>query len=340
MLKFNYIYFNTEDNKYKKEEDGYYAICVKDLKELDNVRIVSYPLDYASGMIRKIFGIHHAYRINRIINLPFKNLWYPFYFKKDFRNNKPLCFVISGCYLQGEYLRYLKRKYQNSKFVLIHRDLISQWEKRPFHYTNEEIKELFDLRLSYDKKDAENYKIPYFTEIESKIYIPKAKEYPLADVFFAGKAKDRLEKLLRIYELLTEAGLKCIYYLTGVPKNERKNLPGIIYAEKGMSYKDMLYYSYNCECILEINQENAVGYTSRFLEAIMYGKKLITDNREVKNTKFFNPQYIQCIEDVELLDTSFISNEVGKIDYHYKNEFSPIHLIEQIDKLLNPCEES
>ena len=100
-----------------------------------------------------------------------------------------------------------------------------------------------------------------------------------------------------------------------------------------MPYSEMLYHTINSKCILEINQYEAVGYTSRFLEAVMYNKRLITDNKDVMLSKFYSSDNIMCISDILDIDPSFVSSE-KIVDYYYNGEFSPIHLIEKIDLLL------
>lgn len=339
-FKYNYIFFNAEgQNKRSKNPDDYYSICTADLERMDNVRVVSYPLDYAPYYIRVIFNLHHMRRINQYIRLPFKNLWYPFYFKEDFHDKKPLCFVISGRYLSIDYIYYLKANYPDAKFVIIHRDLMEVTFRSWPECTEEMMRELFDLRMTFDEKEAEKYHILYFSEFESKIDVPIASDYPLSDVFFAGKAKGRLDKLLCLYDVFSKAGLKCDFYITETPKDRQKPLSGVEYAERQMTYSDMLYRTVNSNCVLEINQAGAVGYTSRFLEAVMFNKKLLTDNLSIKNSKFYRQDYIQCFSEVDSLDVNFIIRDVGKVDYNYVGEFSPMHLIEQIDKELKALDE-
>lgn len=175
--------------------------------------------------------------------------------------------------------------------------------------------------------------MPHFDEFESQITVPISKEYPESDVFFAGKAKNRLEKLLKIYKILTNAGLKCKFYLTGVDKNKRTQLQGIEYADKFMSYKDMLYHSVNSRCILDINQENADGYTSRFLEAVMFNKRLLTDNKSIASSEFYSEDNIQIIDNYQHINTSFVRNNKA-VDYHYTGQFSPVNLLFKIEKIL------
>lgn len=336
-FKYNYVFFNTGDrNARKRDPNGYNTICVADLEKMRNVQVVSYPVDHANSVVRFLFFIHHTPRINRYVKLPFKSLWYPYYFREKFPDKKPLCFVVSGTFatVSIEYLRYLKKKYPDCKIVRIHRDLIPLWRQKCPEYTDDVIAELFDLQMSYDEKEAQQYGMIYFSEFESAIDIKPSGDKPACDVFFAGRAKDRLDKLMAVYHKLTQAGLTCHYYLTDVPEEKRVPFPGVEYADKGMSYRQMLQRSVDARCLLEINQGGAVGYTSRFLEAVIYGKKLLTDNVAIADTQFYDPRYIQCFTEPEDIDTSFVKADVGAVDYHYNGEFSPCHLIKQIDRAL------
>lgn len=334
-MHYNYVFFNSADNTRKKDNNGYYTICVEDLNKLANVHVVSYPVDYAYYFIRCLFSIHMSPRINKFISLPFKEKWYPYYFKNPFKNNKPICFVIASSYITPRYVSYLRKYYPNCKIVKLHRDLAKIVYKCSPEWNEKLARELIDIRMSYDQGEAKKNNWEYFSEFESKIEIDRDPNYPIADVFFAGKAKDRLPKLMKIYKLLTSAGLKCEYYLTGVDDKDKEILPGITYSNTFMPYRDMLYKTVNSRIVLEINQGGAVGYTSRFLEAVMYNKKLVTDNIYIKQSKFYNESNILCIDDIDEKIINFIKKEDSKkVFYDYKNEFSPINLIEQIDSIL------
>ena len=325
-LNYNYIYFNSLDGAmWKNYPDGYFTICVEDLTRMEGVEVVSAPLYYASTPVRYLFALHNSQRYN----LPLKSLWYPFYFKNAFKENKPLCFVFQRI-PSLEYILFLKKKYPNAKFVKVSRDLLCT---QPAFFKKYSEAKCFDIWMSFDEGDAEKYGMPHFAEIESKTSVPKADNYPLHDVFFAGKAKDRLPRLLEAYDILTKCGYKCFFYITGTG-GLVSDKDGVVYANRDMSYREMLYHTVNSRCVLEINQENAQGYTSRFLEAVIYGKKLITDNVYIKKSKFYNPKHIQVINYVSEINPSFIESDGDRIDYNYSNEFSPVLLIQQIEGLL------
>ena len=96
----------------------------------------------------------------------------------------------------------------------------------------------------------------------------------------------------------------------------------------------MLLYSIRCRCMLEINQDGAVGNTSRFLEAVMYNKKLITNSHSIKKDVFYKPEYIKIFDDIKDIDPSFVKDDTV-VDYNYNNEFSPIGLIKCVDSVVS-----
>lgn len=98
--------------------------------------------------------------------------------------------------------------------------------------------------------------------------------------------------------MFTSYGLKCEFYITHVKPEDQIKRDGIIYSNSFMPYKEMLYKSVNCRFMFDINQAGAVGYTSRFLEAVIYNKLLITDNVAVKHTKFYSSGNILFYENI------------------------------------------
>lgn len=333
--KYKYYFLNaTDGDPFKDNENGYYYICANDLKMCPNVCLFSAILKTKGKFLRLLCKIHHSRKINRIINLPFKRIWYPLYFDFRIKDDSQICFIVNNFQLPFDYLLYLKRKYPKAKFVKIHRDLIQFFYERYPSYTKERCDSLFDLSLSFDEAEASKLGWPHFDEFESKIKLQTTGTVNEYDVFFAGRAKDRLPTLMKVYQKLSDCGLKCYFYITGVPVKKRNDYPGIIFSDKNMSYKDMLIETMRSRCILEVNQQSASGFTSRFLEAVIYNKKLLTNNLSVRKSKFYTPKYIGLFDDSLSFDISLF-DENEKVDFGYSNEFSPIHLIKQVDEILS-----
>lgn len=328
-FQYNYVVFNWLFSEDANIKDDYYAICVRDLENREDIIVNHYPLQGRPKFVRKIYKLLHSKILyNRYLKL-FPSIWYPYIFKNTFKDEKPLCFVCIR-YPEPEYLLYLKKNYPHSKVVVLCRDVL---RRHMYNFQTYTRKKVYDFWMSIDERECKEYGFVHFDEFESVVDVPRAQDYPIADLFFAGRTKDRLERLVSIYDKMTAGGIKCLFLMLDTRKEDEVAREGIKYIDKPLTYTEMLWYSVNSKCMLEINQEDAVGYTSRFLEAVMFNKKLITDNTIIKENKFYNPNFISIISQKEEIDVDFIKEETN-VNYHYNGEFSPLARIEQIDKML------
>jgi len=56
-----------------------------------------------------------------------------------------------------------------------------------------------------------------------------------------------------------------------------------VYLDKFMPYEENLEYIKRSKCLLEIMQEGGNGYILRTCEAVAYNKKIITNNKILKD---------------------------------------------------------
>jgi hypothetical protein len=99
-----------------------------------------------------------------------------------------------------------------------------------------------------------------------------------------------------------------------------------------MPYIENLKHIKKSKCLLEIMQGGGHGYTLRACEAIMYDKKMITDNPEISCAPFYRPELISVFDRAEHIDPSFVTTEPAVADYKWKEKLSPLKLLEYIDK--------
>jgi len=78
------------------------------------------------------------------------------------------------------------------------------------------------------------------------------------------------------------------------------------------------------KCMLDVPIGSQSGSTIRLQEAITYGKKLITNLREVKDKPYYIEQNFMIFDKVEDIDLDFIDQP--KVDNPYN--FSPLKMIE------------
>lgn len=90
-------------------------------------------------------------------------------------------------------------------------------------------------------------------------------------------------------------------------------------------------------CILEIVQKGQIASTLRPFEAVVYNRKLLTNNKCILSFSFYDPRFIQCFEDTSKIDWGWVVDGV-LAEYEYKNDFSPLKLLENIDMTISDLE--
>lgn len=311
----------------------YFRFAYRDLTGNKNGEYCYKPIKSNSGFLNRIFSAHTSEKVNSRIRLPFKRVWFKkmSYFKTT---NTPYCFIFYfGTRwfnaIKYGYLLYLKKKYPNSVFVFYYGDLVSTHEDE---YSVEIIKKEFDLVMSFDLGDCEKYGLIYQPLVYSTIE-KTSDSVPANDVYFVGRAKDRLESIVDAYVELKNKGLKCDFHIVGAKTDERILEDEIDYCGQ-MPYEENIKHIKNCKAILEIMQKNGRGFTLRCCEAIAFGKILITNNEEIINTPFYNPERVLLFDEKTSFDISPIRNSDGFVNYNY-SDLSPLKMFEKIEVLLN-----
>lgn len=337
-LHYNYVYLNYncdygEGMIKEYNPDEFNAICLRDVEAMKGADVIPYPLYYAPVWVRKLYDKHMRRAWNHTIAYKLRRLWWPFVWRNRFKDKKPICFVFATWYYPLSYMMYLKKKYPNCKMVEVFRDMYQLRQICKPEMTEDISNKIYDLRMSYDPEECKKYGLIWFHQIHSNTALKQIDEYPQYDVFFCGRSKNRLQRIIKAYDVLSEAGLKCHFIITHAPETEQISREGIVYTNEYIPYLDMLSMSVKAKCIFDTQQDGSVGCSSRFLESLMYNKRLITDNPSVLTSSFYNPKYIHYVEEMEDIDPKFVMQQ-EPVDYHYDGEFSPIRLIEQIDSLL------
>jgi hypothetical protein len=311
-----------------------YKVSYNDIIGLENVRYVATPYIFRSTINKFLFRFHWSPKINKIINLPFKSIWNSGYYKFDFPNCNPICFVFFSHwseYEQKGFVKFLRRKYQQSKMVIFFQDLIDSKK----NYDIKHVKDVFDLVLSFDQAESEKYGLEYHQLVFSFSPINKSTLINDTDVYFLGKVKNRLDDIITIFEYLKSKNLKCDFYLVGVEPSKQVYPDEIHYIEN-MSYLQNLQHVVSSRFLLEIMQQGGHGYTQRMCEAIAYDKKIITNNVEVKKAPFYNEKYISVYSDATDIDISFLKDSLNDtVDYGFKEQLSPKKMLSFIEEKLN-----
>lgn len=141
----------------------------------------------------------------------------------------------------------------------------------------EQIKELGFHLSSFDEYDAQKYGLKYTGQYFCQP--PQTREAITCDCFFCGLPKDRAKELATLRLLLEQKGLTCDFIIPHTPKEK-------------VTYPEYLKRADRSRCIIDIAQNGQFGLTRRPLEALFYGKKLITNNTDLAKYDFYNKENI------------------------------------------------
>lgn len=319
-MKYHYVIFG-----YPRD---YFKIMFQEAIDKIEAEYIENPSQHAKmGRLAKlIHNIHFNKYLNWKYELPFKRLWFKHYYKSQ--PDQSVCFVFLMGWIQPRYkglIDELRKTNPTAKFVIYLEDLVSSHQ-----FDLEEAKK-FDLVISYDKGDAEKYRFEYNPTFLSKVNI-KASPSLHSDFCFVGLPKNRLDVIYDVYNHLTELGYNCDFIISSL-NNNSKRIKGIKYINKDMSYLEYLKLVVNTDCIIEIMQKNAQGYTLRTWEALLYGKKLLTNNPEIIKAPFYNEQQFIYFEDPYKIDIDRINRNIN-VPFFDTEKISPLNLFNLIEKMI------
>lgn len=138
------------------------------------------------------------------------------------------------------------------------------------------------------------------------------------DIFFVGADKGRYGKLMELKEVAEKAGLKTDFRII---RDASSNVSGE-YSSR-LDYEEVVRLTKKSRAILEILQEGQTGMSLRPMEAIFFGKKLITDNMAIQTEKFYDNRVVLVLDGRETeKDFShylyhFVRENDGKVSHEY-----------------------
>ncbi len=137
--------------------------------------------------------------------------------------------------------------------------------------------------FTFDKVDAEKYGYRSYSQFASKL--SQVSDVPITyDFSFVGRDKGRSEILNNLKSQLEGMGYRCNF---DIRSSDQPNI----------SYIDYLKVSLSATCMIEILQENQSGMTLRAIEAILYGRKLLTNNANIEKEQLYDASDILICDD-------------------------------------------
>ena len=299
-----------------------------DLARLDHSTVLDGPLRPTGKALSFLHHLHFSFAINKKCRLPGQSLWKPFYSLEglEFDPRKKYCVVftdVSAARTDCRYLAELNRR-GNVTLVLVMVNTMSRRGR-----LIEDRKHCFSRIFSFDPQDCGRHGFIFHPFIYSSSGWEPSRE-PSTDAFFVGVSKGRAAKIAEVYSRLVAQGACAEFFVA--------RMECFAPRRKGIHYGQWLSYDQNLEkirdanCIVEIMDGRQEGITLRTMEAICFNKKLLTNNQAMKDSEYYKTGFIQVFEDPSDIDVDFVKKR-EPVDYRYGGEFSPVHLLEHIDRV-------
>lgn len=212
--------------------------------------------------------------------------------------------VIRGANLSLDYLQKLKVKFSHAKFIMY------QWDSTTLNQNAEKIHQEFDKVLTFDSKDAQKFHWQYrpLFFIEDFIENKRKKIFDLTYIttLVPGripvylKLKEECEKKnINLFAYLATPLHSYIYhrfilrdhnFLQAVNVIHIRNLP--------IELTHKIYGK--SKCIIDYTRPEQNGFTMRTIEAIGHRCKIITNNKIIIKSDFYNPNNISLYEETKI----------------------------------------
>lgn len=316
MVKPNEVLFVTdESSKY----------LFKDLCNLKGIHSYIFP-NPKKPLINFIKRVHINPRIGRYLWLPKRDIWYN---KETIIERIPKngYLMINSSAMTNPTVDFwldIRKKRRDAKFVLI---LVDSMDVIGGHMeeTKKRIKQIkWDHILSYDKGDCERFGFKY---IGFDYYSPVHMICDTVDVdlYYVSSVKAGRTEILK--KLNMSCSKEKINNVFQIVTSWRKIDYGNCF-RKNIPYEKILENISKSNCILEILQTGQKMQSLRYLEAICYNKKLLTNNNEIVNYPYYNENYMKVFNKIEDIDWEWVKR---RETVRYKaTDFSSANLLTYI----------
>jgi len=201
--------------------------------------------------------------------------------------------IIHSSVITVPVVKYIRKKNKNIRLIVWYWNPVSK-------SASVEDYRKYDCEIwSFDKNDCDKYNLSFNTQYYfDDIKLGDSEEERL-EVLFIGGDKGRIENLAKIKYYLDRNNISNLFYIT--PAGNKKNKKYLkLYNNKIIPYEDVLKYISKSKTILDYVSENQSGMTIRPLEALFFGKKLITNDINIINENFYNEDNIFIIKNDNL----------------------------------------
>ncbi len=245
------------------------------------------------------------------LNLPCEHIWY----RKNVSNLDGIC-VVMDAEISVKYLNWLAKQKNNKTLKFFYWNTI---EKHRIHY--KVVRELgYDI-YSFDPKDCERYGLKLNREFYCDSWYNNIRNIqPDCDIVFIGRDKNGRMKEVQDFVTTCDENISWTLHFTANKWYQRiwnRDYSGFL------KFGDMLKLEMRGKAILDFAQDVQSTITCRTYDALVNGRKVITNNSMIMELPYYNPQDIFVIgkDDLHGLK-AFIDSQFQPIDKELLEEHS------------------
>ena len=221
--------------------------------------------------------------------------------------------IVFDTHVTPAYLYWLCKLYPDKRIILWYWNPVN--EKRTFDFFPRRV-EIW----SYSPSDCEKYGFRYNSQFYFDCIAGKQSEnigkvHTQPTVCFIGREKGRKESVLKIRDSLAQSGIAtdCHFMIDGVLKKRSR--------EPLLPYSRVVDLIRGSDAILDYTLQENAGLSLRPMEALFWGKKLITNQKSIRQYDFYRKENIYILGEEtrgikEFLSTSSVKVESDIRDYY------------------------
>lgn len=196
---------------------------------------------------------------------------------------------------------------------------------------------VFNTIYSFDSNDVNNYN---FLPITNYNYLEevKAKAKEVHDAVYVGSLDDRVPLLIDLATKFKTMNLDFNCVVLGKNKAldalKAKGADYITFKDNYISQEQLIEEYKKAKVIVDFVRDKQTGLSFRFFEALALKKKVITNNKNVLNYSFYNPNNIFVMDDVNALPSiDFFTTEYEELVPDTYNNYTIDKWIEKVFNL-------
>jgi hypothetical protein len=198
--------------------------------------------------------------------------------------------ILFDAFLATDLPEYIEEHAPQARLIVYYRN---PWYNN--YYLSDEARKKCEI-WSFDQEDCKQHDLKY----NRQFYFYQAaqqKEDPqyASEVFFIGKDKGRLNFLRDLDNKLKAAAIDAKIYVVPERVIKYNTEDKKFLFNSRIPYDEVLKYNKNTRCLVEVLQKYQEGLTMRVVEAMFFGKKLLTNNQQIDTYDFYDPKNIYII---------------------------------------------